>query len=907
MHPRLRARFVRDLVRDIELLSGAAFETFAYAIIASIRPSPHWNHAGTNLAGAPVKGVVDSVADGGQLVAQYSSDAGFFSGDLSKAKQDIAQARTNHPNVKELWLLSTRIAGPSGRTKASQLEAAQKSKGLDLHILDGRKLAAHLVDNLDKDVLIRATRDLLGSLRRIEDEYAFTHMVAPDPTYIPRPDLEKALSSTLTAARIAEIGGISGIGKSALANGFLQRVRDSYEHTIWVDASRISSIAELYAVDVRQRGDSVNLHGLIKRRFCLVVLDDVRQQLPLDEFVAAAHPRSRIIVTSQVASSRAQQLTMLDRALARQLLEIRASSPCPDDVFDTVWSAFGGHPSALSLLGGLVKEDAAGWEAVRLASIDPGGLPDEKYQRLADRILTRHKSQLANEIALLALGNASRVDTRLWNAVCGPHSVRALRQRGMLVTSTSEVVRVHDLVFASARTLHDGSSATVAAGASACVESLDDDDGTLLDRVARMHRDLFERLAIAPGTTAAIRYGFALGRPRQRDSLLLEAVSAARKLAGKAFEPATTMVVRAALESLEALYTSTKDAAGSAEEARRVLGALFDAYDDIARVRYMPDALAGEVTHHRAKMQLWLQRTDEARAAFEELVRADPSHAAARLQLARIHADRGDGPAARAQVDAILALPDASTAKVLAAFVLLKSKALRQDLLAIVRHYEALFLRSFERALSHGQEQAVGVIASLGGDLWYEARPLLVKVARIVRDIPFLPSRRAMFEWAQCLKHCAKAIADTDPGASRGMLHQAKEAYAAAALTREYELTQRAECLILLGDGVAAGLVLERVPQGERGVHWQHRRAQSLRLSQDLSAALQAVDAALAIAEERFKSAFLHERYAIRRAANDSGAQEDLREAIAKCGSVRYHAALEAELQALAQQNGRGP
>jgi hypothetical protein len=91
MHERLRTRHVTDIVRDVGLLSGASFERFGYRLIEHAQPAS-WAHPGTTVSGAPVGYAVDSVAEGGRLIAQYSARADYLGSDLSKLKGDIAHA-----------------------------------------------------------------------------------------------------------------------------------------------------------------------------------------------------------------------------------------------------------------------------------------------------------------------------------------------------------------------------------------------------------------------------------------------------------------------------------------------------------------------------------------------------------------------------------------------------------------------------------------------------------------------------------------------------------------------------------------------------------------------------------------------------------------------------------------------
>jgi hypothetical protein len=912
MHERLRTRYVADLERDIDLLSGPSFERFGYRVMEHVEPAPGlWTHRGTNLSGAPVGHVVDSVAFGGRWVAQYSSEAGYFDGNLPKLRGDIGQAAQNHPAVEKLWMLSAREQGPAATTKIQQIIADQARLGRQLVVLDSRTIAEHIVEHLMDEPFIASIEASLPFLRRNATEWAMSQQIPTYPSYVARPADESAIENRLAREGHVRVVGISGIGKSAVCSAIAQRLKSSYELALWVDATSLRRLEGLADFEALRSGEKQNVLALIRSRPCLLILDDVTADLKTEDLLAGADPDTRVLVTSQYDQPGAFHLTNVDSDTARRILEAGNPYPCPDAAFHRIWNSVGGHPLLLGILGGLAAADPAGWIAADEACGDAINLEDDRYQRVCERILERHRSSLDREIQLLAWLGTPRIDPDLWKAICGANSRKLLERRKFLAAGSTDIVRVHDLIFASATAVAQraatSSSFTNPLGAFLASKMLSDE--LVLQRVVRLHQPLLTRELRGGAQNAAIRYAYALSRsPDANISLLGDPLQRAHQVASLPFAGRDTEIeIFSTVECIEALYTATKEASDK-DTAKTELAERLVAFDLLEGTAGLPAVTRRDLRHHRAKALLWAGRHADARAVFEELIGTDPDFCAGRLQLARLLLQlRPEHPRdvqdALEQVEFILTAAKERPATVsvqvaLATLNLLREKALKPHAVRLMKDHEDLLIDNIRRAVPFSHQQPFAVAAALGADLWYQEPDLF---RRLVDVLPvayaFPETDREKFELAQTLKFSAKAVAQDEPARAKQFLDEAKLLYESMTVRNKFHRIQFSECLLLRESPDAALQELSAVPETERDPFWLQRQAQALLKTNAAASALRHID--LALQDQRhakYHSAFLHDRFVIRLALGAADAVADLEAAVNACAPGRYKSELEAEL-----------
>lgn len=898
MHSALRKRYVHDLITDVALLTGAAFERFAYAVIDHVAPAG-WKHRGTNPSGAPVRNVVDSVADGGRLVAEYSTEEGYFAGKMAKVKKDIRHAKTNHSNVGKLWLVSNRALQPSQVTSIEGLIAKHAASGLQITVLDSRQIAEHIVDNLLDEAFVEKIGAELAMLRRIQQEWAANHRVPTYPDYIARPDVESEIKTRLASERWVKVSGLSGLGKSAVCTAVARTTRDQYELVLWLDASALQRLEELSAVDILRNGEHQNILGLMCARPCLVVLDDLRFDADLDALVAAAHPGTRVLATTQFIERNTFRLADVPASLARQILERACATPCPDAVWTAVWTAVGGHPLLLAILNGVAATE--GWDAVRDSCDVAVGLEDKAHARVCDRILERHSTALRRELLFVQWCSTATIDEAFWTHVLGPAARRTLAARHFLIASDPNIVRVHDLVFSSigATQGDEALAADFREKVTTFVERTAREDRGALLHFALLHAHLLRRLLSTGPFRPALRFALALTRPLDVSPLGNPVDDAQRLSPGGSDNEFSVMAI---LETIEATYGATKRRVDS-KSARGWLETALPAFAALESLSGLQDDTYRNVKHHRAKALSWLQRDGEAIPIFEAILATSPTFYEARLQLARALSRQPNHVAsAWSHVSEILQAARASDSVaptvVLGAFEALGAGALKAYLVESVTLHESLLLDALTWSITRRSDQAFHFLAVVGSELSYKAPATVKKIVDILPAQPFVPKdSKERFEWAQTLKFCAKAL-DVADARREDLLRDADHLYTTIELPTHFQSVQQSECLLLLGDPTGALRVLDRVQADERNEFWYQRHARALRAEGRPQDALASIDKALGLVASRFRAAMLHERFLIRQALAEPTARDDLKAAIA-CAEGQYRTELEEELRSI--------
>lgn len=194
---------------------------------------------------------------------------------------------------------------------------------------------------------------------------------------------------------------------------------------------------------------------------------------------------------------------------------------------------------------------------------------------------------------------------------------------------------------------------------------------------------------------------------------------------------------------------------------------------------------------------------------------------------------------------------------------------------------------------------ALRLVASVAQKTWFTMPDIVSRMFDSIewRDAA-LDTDSERFDWAQAYKAAAK-VTDVDDPRRHEFLNAADETYRSIVTPNSYHLVQHSEALILLQKFVEANELLDRVPDGKRESFWWQRKAQALLGLKQTGLALEAINNGLQhLKAQKYKAAFLHVRYLVKRALVDAGASEDLKEAInALPADDKYRKELESELE----------
>jgi len=880
MSDRFRNKVVSQLAEEINHLSGGSFEQFGYKVMPLVQRG-HWLERGTTMDGAPRGGTVDTSLAGSAYVGEMSSSAEYFEGNLSKLKKDLKHAAKVHPHAKHLWLLSARTASASQITAVEKVIAAFKASHPSLEslsILDARQIAARIFEHLAKHDLVRDLAHYLPGLTKLAEEHAFSDSIPPIDSYAPRSSVEASIVEALESWPYVILRGMSGIGKTALAARIAHLHGVQFDNRIWLDAREIDGTQKLRSICLTRSGLSHNILGLIRNERMLVVIDD--PAFSLSELASLEYGESKVIVTAQVASGEhVLEVVDLDPKEAQTVLTAEVGQPCPPNILAHVLDAAGGHPLLIRALNRLALEK--GWNAVDdcVATASLSELEDDKNQNIFRRVLRKH-TELAYELQFvrwIGSGYFAEEFARAASSIL----VEKLHRRGFLAATSVGHVRIHDLVYNAIQTdvtVEQNTELRLRQRISAFIRAESETDRQLLQHLARVHSELFARIASKDRQPEFI-YMVAMNRTSADAILLLgDPVAMVMKLSHLASLRDNTLEIRAVIEAVEALYT-LRDTHLSKDEARSKLGADIEALATLLNCPGISAEQRSMLQYHHAKMLLRLDAKgevagrDQAVSIFYDILAQDPSRTAARNQLAKIL-----GPAASIeQCELVLARHVKEPGSVNWNVVLDSFRLLVRHGAPMAKH-ENLLLTTIEYAKSINSTQAIRLVASVGQRAWFSAPQLLVPMFVALGAAKDEGTPSDAFDLAQVHKF---ASLESDDSTRGKLLTEALRLYEESRPNIEYQITHYAEALLLTGRYQQARNVLATAPSGKRSAYWWQREGEARSAMGDHKGGLTAIDNAIeSIPEPSLLPDFYRSRFRIRRSAGSEDSRTDLEHAI---------------------------
>ena len=901
MNPKRRTAQIEILAQGITRI-GPEFERFGAVFMDALLGVP-MTHAGTNLLGYPVSGVVDSVSDDECVAVEYSDRANYFDGEMKKAEEDLTKALGDKPKAAEIFLLSgTQRRPQKADTFHKVVMARPQMLGRTLHIWGNEEIAAKIIDHLIfSDEVVRRLSHYLPDLQRLWDEEAASALTpSPEAASLLRADVDCELSRRLAIMPVVAIAGMAGLGKSHAAAAFAKKHSDEYDLVVWLKAGECKQIEDLKSLPLIRAGETRNITALLKTRACLLVIDDADPGLASGQLSTLCGPRSHIILTQRHRSIQAYDLPLLAEDEARTILD-QAGTPCPEDIFRTIWSTVGGHPLSLNLLRATVQQQNANWAEIALDCCVVGELPDDKGQRLADRMLARLRPMLQRELSVFQWAALAAVNQDFLFEVLAPVGVRKLRDAGLTATDRSGTVRLHDIVFASVQGgtwCDDARSAELTGALEIYLTTTASTAGLQFWAIARSLRSKLENLIASGDRRTAFLYALlsVWETTEIRRDLVGEPIEDAKALMGQKRDE---LAVIAVIEAVEQFYLLDKH--DGDEVARQRLDGRMPTFDVLAELTDPTDLERAQIQHHKGKALKRLGRASEAAALFEAVLAGPCRLEEARLQLIDIYRkDPEKTSETIALVDGIfekLAGNREVTFSVLLGVIERLPAGHGNWRNDIIAPHAAAIEKTIVDAANLGVGQAFSAFAPLGRFLSGENPALFTAIFRQLPEpgVESLDSDSDRFAWAEIYAEAAKL-----PGCDRDRLRaKALTLYEALAKPVAFRQQRQAELLIDMGrpgDGEAMLKMQQHLAESE----WLQRLMARARLVQgDAQDALNWIESALnRLRAEHFRSEFLELRYDIRTALSEANAGADLLAARAVSQKVGEAARLDERIRA---------
>jgi hypothetical protein len=768
---------VLQIIPALAALSGAELEEFGVRI-ASLYADVPLRHRGVGLKGNPQGRTIDAYSDDGLVAAQFGSEAGYFN-TLAKPKSDYKQVRTQMPTARTIYLMSSQIASAQRQRDLLKWEAEVAANGIHLRVLDAQAVAEYIVrDVMEREAAFERIADFLEPLRYLRDLRPSSHRLPPlADGFVARQDVVRDTVAMLEAHQVGLLWGISGIGKSQIAIAAAGDPWREFDWTVWARKVPLRSAADLEAVDVTGRGIRHNLLGMIGSRPILLVLDDPQLDVPVAELMEqirrACGADARVLITAQIGfeGGDALKVPFMDGAEARRVLE-RGASRCPDEEFETIQRAVGGHPMGLRLLNALTGPETV-WEEIAEQAHRVGQLAEpERAVRLVDMVLAHRRDILQEPLGLFTWCRAPLVHAGMLRAVAGLQAANHLQSLGLASVDQPDTLRLHDIVWSSLPELRP----PIEVHEAEFEDRLDRyvrrlagrESGSLtLNHLARVHQELLARLVGSGRCRDGHLYAWLhhRGPGEVTAARLPDPLALARRVAGG---EADEFSVQTAVELAEAMVQVTTARGGAPADAALLL-APFDAL--LGSPNLSPSA-GVRVRHHRAKALKRLGRPVEAISELEKIVAElgeESTPPAVRLLLARTLAElprdagieTGDRPREllRRLLEEARRDPGAvSDNVVLAVAELLRWRNVGADAGAFLAEYGDLFEPRIVTASQRGLEQGALAFAALAG-VWGTKDP--ERFWKIFDALPLpaaddLHDRSEIEAWGEILSNAAE-------------------------------------------------------------------------------------------------------------------------------------------------------
>lgn len=901
MTPSQERYYIAQLVQAVSNL-GPDFEAFGARFVDHVHGG-ELLHRGQNIQGSPVGYVVDTMSHNGDFVAEYSAEAGYFSGKYSKPAKDWKHVCESVPHVKEVWLVSSREMGPQATTRLGRFVArVQRRRGIRLRFWGAREIAETIVrDLLLSDSAVQALSPYLATLQNLVDESVLSQQVPkPSEALQVQPDLERVIIERLEREQVVGLAGLSGSGKSEAAAAVARVAADRYDLVVWLPTPTALHVSDLTAVEVERLGRRMNVLGLLRARRCLLILDDLRSELSVAGLRAACGPGSGVLITRQLAGEGDIPMPLLEEAASRLILEHGTQAPCPDDLFFRIWRTVGGHPLTLKLLNSSARD--GGWQDVEADLEDVERFPEpERRQKLWERLLERVRPMLSSELTLFRWCASSRVDREFAKAAILPRGVRLLQQANLLAPSRYDILRLHDIIVTSLAALEPPSEQDAARFSRVLEQhvtrvALSDESGIHLRNLAYVHRDLFERLAKDEPEQDAWLYCLlhAWDIPDIELDVIGDPIRRAQRFTGGAPAEVSGLSVLTVLEAEEAVYRAEKRTLGP-EAARAARGLRLEVFDLLEAANGISAEAWASVQHHRAKALSIVGRDEEARAICEDLLARGNAFPAVRLLLARIL--KKSGAESKREQALLLSLLEETAShpeSVGISVTLAATSDLRgRDLIKEAsERYRTMIADRIIAAGSRGFEQAFLAFAAIGSHWRWTYPELFMEVFRelpprvLTEDL----SDEQLAAWGSILLDAQELMPAEN---QQAILSEAVSFYNAIRDPSPFVSRYKAKALRLDGHlEEALDLLTGMVRDGPDA--WNlHEYSKALHVAGRHREALEVIDRALAEivagrAAAKYEAAFLEHRFAIRLALGEADAVEDLRTAYDVCADAKY-------------------
>ncbi|RIX31858.1 hypothetical protein [Sphingomonas edaphi] len=870
------------------------FEEFGGKLLDHLLQTP-LEHSGVNYLGLPVSSVLDSTSDDGAVVAQYSSERGYFAAGMDKAYTDIDKALSRRPNARRILLIAAERKRPIAADDFKKKVLAEpRMNGRSIGILGAQTIAGLIVRKLlFNDAAIEELSQYLPVLAELRDEAARDRLFPTlQSQHSPRPFINAEISQRLASSPCLILTGIGGSGKSAAATAFGVESVQNYHLRIWLEPEEYRGATALQGMPLVRGGAKRNIANLLKRQRCLLVIDDPSHDIEQAQLATLCGPGSHVLVTARASLAGEYRMPELTPEEGQAVLNGYLEEPCPPEIFAKVWATVGGHPLSLALMNAAIRNGAT-WEDLALDCREVGQLADPQ-QRLADRLLDRYRSVLRDELSFFRWAGRPESDYRFAREAILPAGIRKLNDRALTSSDRPTAVRLHDVVFASLSSLDwwraDEDSRWNNMLECYLAKTCDLNDLSFRTAALSLRDRLFALVNSGDRRPAYVLALLEVTSPESSEEIAVENPVNRAKVVSAAGRSVHPLLIREIIETFEWQYLRAKH--DGSDQASAYVKEGLGLFTDLLSLPGLTSRQRSEVRHHFGKALAWADRHEDAWREFEAVLASDAPLDASRLQLMRGYKREGENEKAIALGEEVISAAEAQPNKISPSLLLAvlqaipwREKAARE---LILRPRQDFIVRTIIENAKAGLEQAYGTLAAVARYWSQESPAVLEDVLQAVPrpDIARFESDDARAEFGDVMFEYGRSLG-SDGGAA---LQVALDLFESSAGLSPFHEQRKAELLIELGRAGEAEPILRARGDLETNCWIQRLIALALARQGRPVEALHWIDLALdnQACCSRFHEFWEH-RFEIRAALGEGDAMDDLRTAgaLAPLGPIK--------------------
>lgn len=612
--------------------------------------SKRLHHCGENIQGNAVGYTVDSYSDDGRIVGEYSVDKKYFS-DLKKPERDIKHACEKFPDLERLYLCVGIMSTPSqGIDMAKLCRKYEKNKRITIKWFDSRSIAEIITDEIgNNNQVLKRMKNIEAEIAKAIGMNAMGNNIPKLPeNYFFSGETTELLLKKLIKTHFLYLHGISGIGKTMLSvylqKELLKKVQ--VNNVEFINVSRISRIEELRQFEDSMFGFGIDLFNTIKHsEKSIFILDDLSKDLDkiITEIVKIVGKSSYVIVTSQLTCQIAQnrQLTFempnLDREVANKVFSYKLDIFGTDEQMELLYRKTAGYPMLLNTVRSLMQYEGLKWEELEEELANVPDYEVEEGINLTIKLLRRHQDVLKKEFFAIHWLETNYISRMFLRKLISAEGIRKLKARSFL-QELPEVIKIHDIVYKCINSLEFETETNKKASANyqeilykELEEGIDRKDVEYY-RILHLHENKI--LSIAQESTALGRETyFYLQAFSNDEGAVLERYSE-DFINGIIKETTVPYVYKSIMEWYE--LNLRKIGKKHKENYLAKVKVYIDNLECMLGRLKKSDGLYIYLLHHQGKLYHYIEKDDDAKKCFEDVLQLNPKAYETKLQIARI-------------------------------------------------------------------------------------------------------------------------------------------------------------------------------------------------------------------------------------------------------------------------------